>query len=513
MVVKERLPSRKEKGQALIIIAVAFLVLLAFVGLAVDVGQLFIAMGNLRRAADAGALAAAAQFREGRSEDEMAAVARQVIALNGLNPSDVEIKTCRITSVGDPDYNELGCGANQRRKLVKIYATAEVSLSFLAVIGIHHAQVSATATSEAASMDVVLVIDISESMAFDGIGQDRDPSYCNANSSCQPFEAVREAASEFIGKILDKNVDEEEDRLAIITFANGWSSGLNQGTHFRPNGVPYWTSDRAEAEQILSDLKVYEPGICASNTWMGGDTIYGACRNYNEDGEYMNLDCNYCVGGGPSAPPYYNPTDITDFSPYMTTNIGGGLLRAGNMFDHQTREDALWIVILLTDGLANATDMLPSDDITDIYTYPIGFCPDWTNLCQDDNVSSRHSIAQPNYDADDYARDMADFVGCFSNNPAAGCPVEGGQGAIIFTIGLGEEVQNTYTEVSGRPYGASLLRYIAAVGYDGNPNTDLCENVSDYEESCGNYFFAPEGGQLDEVFEAIASRIFTRLTR
>lgn len=509
---RRSLNRRNEKGQALIIIAVAFVVLLAFVGLAVDVGQLFIALGSLRRAADAGALAAAAQFREGRDESEMAAITRQVIALNGLNPGDVNIKTCRVISSGDPDFDELGCGANQRRKLVKVYATAEVSMSFLAVIGIHQVEISATATSEAASMDVVLVIDISESMAFDGMGQDRDPSFCNANGTCQPFEDVRTPAREFIGKILNKPPDEEEDRLAIVTFANGWSSGLNQGTHYRPNGVPHWTSSWAEAMNILNDLRVYEPGICASNTWMGGDTIYGACRNYNEDGEYMNLDCNYCIGAGSPAE-YYNPTDITDFSPYMTTNIGGGLLRAGNMFEHQTREDALWVVILLTDGLANATDMLESDDITDIYTYPIGYCPDWTNLCQDHDVSSRHEITHPEYDADDYARDMADFVGCFPFSPADDCPVEGGQGAVIFTIGLGEEVQNTYTEINGKPYGATLLRYIAAVGYDGNPNTDLCENVPDYEESCGNYFFAPEGGQLNEVFEAIASRIFTRLTR
>ena len=93
---------------------------------------------------------------------------------------------------------------------------------------------------------------------------------------------------------------------------------------------------------------------------------------------------------------------------------------AGNMFALETREDALWVVILLTDGMANATTPANSDNVTDFTTYPMGYCPnDWTEpLCQDESVSTRHVDTDiPNYDADDYARDMADFVGCYPVNP------------------------------------------------------------------------------------------------
>jgi hypothetical protein len=92
-----------------------------------------------------------------------------------------------------------------------------------------------------------------------------------------------------------------------------------------------------------------------------------------------------------------------------------------------------------------------------------------------------------------------------------------GQGAVIFAIGLGDEVINTINEVHGRPYGADLLRYIARVGYAGDPRLkndpckDLYDNLNEYKQWCGNYYFSPTGSQLTRIFEDIASRIFTRL--
>ena len=118
---------------------------------------------------------------------------------------------------------------------------------------------------------------------------------------------------------------------------------------------------------------------------------------------------------------------------------------------------------------------------------------------------------------------MADFVGCLPVNPGASCGGIEGQGAIIFSIGLGDIVMDSVNEVGEdedgdghpdpRPYGATLLRYVAERGYDGDTsNSDPCDSVSDWTDWCGNYYFAPEGPQLSRIFEDIASRIFTRLT-
>lgn len=520
--------TRGEQGQALVLIALTFVGLLAFIGLAMDVGQLFIQMGSLRRAADSGALAAAAQYREGQTVSAMEAAAREAISLNGMNPGTVLIELCDPLN---PDPVICPPAGQPLRKMVRVTASADVPMSFLSVIGITNLTITSSAVSEAASMDVVLVIDISESMTFDAPTGNplRDPNYCNniaptsgtdLPGECMPFQQVKESAIGFVQTILDKAPEEEEDRIAIVTFADGWSSDVNRGTHFQPYGgtTPYWTNNVAEASNIIRNLQVYEPGVCASNTWLGGSTLYGPCRNYSEStGTYQGLYCDYCNHGDES---WNNEATFDDWSPYMTTNIGGGLRKGGLMFAHETREDALWIVILLTDGLANATDMDTGDNLTDIYSYPIGFCPEWENLCQDDDTTTRHADSSPQYDADDYARDMADFVACAPLSPAADCATEG-QGAVIFAIGLGDEVINDYSgttipEVNGIPYGAALLRYIAQVGIDGNPDpapaSDPCFGEIDYTEWCGNYYFSPGGSQLYQVFEDIASRIFTRLT-
>src|SRR4030042_2955566 len=77
--------TRMQRGQALILIALAFVGLAAFIGLAVDAGILFTDIGHLRRAVDAASLSAANQFREGRTIAQLTASARQVLALNGLD--------------------------------------------------------------------------------------------------------------------------------------------------------------------------------------------------------------------------------------------------------------------------------------------------------------------------------------------------------------------------------------------------------------------------------------------
>ena len=164
-----------------------------------------------------------------------------------------------------------------------------------------------------------------------------------------------------------------------------------------------------------------------------------------------------------------------------------------------------------------------NDNIQDYTTYPVGYCPTESDptfpLCQDKDVSTRHSSTSASYDADDYARDMADYVGCYPVNPASGCGEINGQGAVIFAIGLGNGVLDNgclygTCEAASEPYGATLLRYVANVGYDGDPDPahDPCIDVSDYTAWCGNYYYSPTGSDLDRVFEDIAARIFTRLT-
>ena len=90
----------------------------------------------------------------------------------------------------------------------------------------------------------------------------------------------------------------------------------------------------------------------------------------------------------------------------------------------------------------------------------------------------------------------------------------------MFAIGLGDQVQTRSTS-DGMPYGDTLLRYIAAVGDDGNPATDPCTSiippslplVGNQSYQCCNYYFAQYSGILSNVFTDIFNRIYTRITQ
>ena len=88
--------------------------------------------------------------------------------------------------------------------------------------------------------------------------------------------------------------------------------------------------------------------------------------------------------------------------------------------------------------------------------------------------------------------------------PSADCNGQTGQGAVVFTIGLGDGVLDNTNEASSLPYGTALLRYIAAVGDDGDPGTDPCDDLwedqYEWQEWCGNYYYSPEGDQLEYGF-------------
>jgi hypothetical protein len=140
-------------------------------------------------------------------------------------------------------------------------------------------------------------------------------------------------------------------------------------------------------------------------------------------------------------------------------------------------------------------------------------------FCRDPDGSTRHASGNFWYDTDDAARDAVDFVGCpDANSQPDDCTwrATAGQGAVIFSIGLGDLTIDSQACDYGPggcdpDLGEQLLRYAASVGDDGDPTTDPCAAAA-VGDDCGNYYFSPSGSGLLEVFEAIASRIFTRLT-
>ena len=190
------------------------------------------------------------------------------------------------------------------------------------------------------------------------------------------------------------------------------------------------------------------------------------------------------------------------------SNIGGGLVMAGDQFV-AARQEAFWVVINLFGGPANATD--------DSSVFPgapaNGFCPASTwglpGWCRDyDPTSSvRHHLVagvyDPNYDADDFARDAADHV----------ASQKSGQGATIFSICMGDPCQNfnvnnnpTYPD---RASADRLGHYMAEKAGD---EYDAFGNLTS-EANHGLYFYSQSATGLKKIFDAIAASIFTRISQ
>jgi len=475
----KKLLSRNERGQVLVVVAVSIVAMVAIIGLSLDVGIMFIENARLRRAVDASALAAALQFREGYQMSELDKSAVEFLKLNGINDPFALVQVCQ-----GPDFahtipiEKCPQPSEMKRKLVRVVARGSVRLAFLPVIGIDLVPIGAEAISETASVDVVLVLDRSESMTWDApvptgdpMTTDimRDPSICNAAANpdpsytgfCNPFDKVKKAAVGFVEQLYFPY-----DRVAVVTFDKN------------PHVVMHFSNVKADITNHIKALTVYQGEETAGDP-TGINAIYPAglpSRWYDAFNIYWGLQCPQEDPDLQASYPRY-----PDPAPCPTTNIGSGLYTAGTEFTIPlyVRMNSLWVTILLTDGVANS-----GYDATGRY-----FCPDYTwgnsdipPRCNDGDTNTRHGpMSNTSYDAEDFAYDAADFV---ANK----------QNSVIFTIGLGAKVtQLRYPTDPNPPLGETFLKYAA-------------EKVGN-----GGYAFAPSGAQLAALFKQIADKIATRL--
>ncbi|QPC80623.1 hypothetical protein G4Y79_12970 [Phototrophicus methaneseepsis] len=156
---------RHEKGQSLILLAIAFMALIAFVGITADVAILFARYSQLSRAVDSAAIAAANQMREDREYPHVRLAATQFIEFYGLDPEEVDVQYCETLPVDmqTPGDDEL-CTEDQR-KLVRVTARITVDTIFGGLpFWPDRIELEASSVSETAALDVILILDVSESM-------------------------------------------------------------------------------------------------------------------------------------------------------------------------------------------------------------------------------------------------------------------------------------------------------------------------------------------------------------
>jgi hypothetical protein len=475
-----------DRGQAILLIALAMVGLVAFVGLMTDGGILLIEYGKLKRGIDAAAIASAQQFRRGFTGADLAAAAQNFLILNEAEASQIKIYRCKDEEIEDGTIHDADLCTTPRRKLVRVEATRTVNFGFLRIVGIESTDISASSVGEAASIDLVLIIDTSTSMSYETDGDPNkpdspldDPSVCNYSSTdpCEPLQSVKNVALEFLNTMYFPY-----DRVAVVAFTSQPPNFVRDRTT-----VLALTDDQSVVEDAISNLKVFEPPVCGNLKVSPATPDSGPCRQYDEiDGSFVGYAC-----------PRFADTGYVDLSSCNSSNIGGALKLAWTEFTAGTvRADAVWITIMLAGGPANATDgdgspIPDAGKLPDPGKYPFGYCPvipPDDPPCRDGDPNLRHDFGDPAYDADDYARDWADSVAD---------PVNGG-GITIYTIGLGNLIRNT--TIGAPDGGEKLLEYIAYT-------------AGGSEASHGLYFYAPNSSQLASIFDDIAEDIFTKIAK
>lgn len=206
-----RLLKRSSAGQSLVVLALGFLGLIGFVGIVTDVSLMFVRYTTLVRAVDSASIAAAGQVRRlvpnnqdiaaaaactgsdcptpedfafARSFANVSIAARQFVEFYGLNPQAVLVDMCASVSKSErqPDGTYIRVPANEEddmvtlygelctednRKLIKVTVQVNSPTVFMRLLGFDDITLQAASIAETAVLDVVLVLDVSESMVSD----------------------------------------------------------------------------------------------------------------------------------------------------------------------------------------------------------------------------------------------------------------------------------------------------------------------------------------------------------
>jgi hypothetical protein len=616
-----------EKGQVLVIFGLSLLALLAFVGLVVDAASIYVTYGQLKRAVDAASVAGANEFKRGSNVTRMTQSAREVMALHAVDMANVDLHLFICDSDGDgirdpglqttiPEFYAKcpdTVNGEAPRKLVWVDAKQYARVYFLSLFGVSGIYLKTNAVSEAALINLVIVLDVSESMGseMDADGNYRSPSYspvdynpnsvgsCNQTNQCYPLRDAKDAAIGLIETLyngydavglvtyaqeatakttgLTKNLTGVEDLLnANYDPANPSATDgvyLNDDPAYSKMWGP-WTaegrSNPTNPEDRDGDGQDYDnPGALGYNcpamtaptmadrwwatvegatassaqaianlaAWGGlpcdSDTLLDA-YDWNQNGTYDASDDStsrsLLMGKGWNG----QAATLPNFAHFLSSNstcTGCGMRTAANLLKEYGSQSAVWVIVFLTDGVANQTDIpINNPGVVPLNGYchgNLGVAKYWKWLCVDYQPASNPSNARycvdsssdscpplsvwepstADYSPEMYAMDMTDDAAL---TKSSNIDEPAGNDIAIYSIGLGAVGRSAWAG-QGESYGEGLLRYMAAVGDDGDRTTDSCDGVSE-RTPCGQYYYAPTGEYLAKIFDDIATRIYTRIT-
>ncbi len=187
---RQRFDISNDKGFALIYMCVFLVVLLLFVGLAVDTGRAYVVKAQLTKAVDGAALGAARMLNSGnpRTEAENIFNANFPVGFMG---------TTSVTPTSSASFYRLTTDVTTGINTVTITASAVMPTSFMSLANFNNVTVSSEGQATRRMVDLSLVIDVSSSIGW-------------------RWPYVREAVISFINAF-----DQTSDRISLTFYGNG----------------------------------------------------------------------------------------------------------------------------------------------------------------------------------------------------------------------------------------------------------------------------------------------------
>ncbi len=243
-------PNEKNRGQIIIILALAMIGLLAAIGLAIDAVVLYTAKQTFQRSLDAAVLAGSRKLPDQTVAEEA------VYEMMRLYGYDFDPASNPLT-ISFPTYSP-------PRKVIGVEGTIKTEFFFLPIVGWESVDLTVSGEAESAPLDVYLILDNSASMTYDTVAPSSchcsgDPGsnscivcrarYCNNNNNCDPLDTKVVVAAKYFIDLLSSDYD----RVGVVIY--DWD-----GAH-----VISLTDDFDAVKTALEDIDAYEDtGYCTN---------------------------------------------------------------------------------------------------------------------------------------------------------------------------------------------------------------------------------------------------------
>ena len=459
---------KSEKGQMLVLLSAALVALMALTGMAIDVGIAYGVKAKLSAALDAAGIAAGRAVKIGETD---------VIRIQNAQNAAVQFFTANFPS-GYMGATVSGITTSPVHSpdgswIISVSASASVPTSFVRVLGWDNIPVAASAETTVRSLDMVLVLDCSGSLADMGRGGGESPP--------GTFEALKKAAVDNVVNVLQ--ADSNGDRLGMVTFASGAvvkvpinktaARGFDRGamTNAINSLTPEGATDSEEAMRLAKKELDDVPSSLRSSLRV---------IVFFSDGAPNEISGTFCNGG--SSPGCIGGSWVKG-ALYSTTN-GNADDRAINLFDINS------LNLQLSD--AGNINILPASD----YTGTINLLS-YSNIINNSRPlkSNNIGILNTKCNVNKTARNMLENIAHAARSGT------GNDAIIIFVIGYGGALKTLEINFCGYgsdELGENILKRLANVS-----------DVDTYDKSqpSGKYVNPLTPSDLDPAFKSIMNAV------